>query len=111
MALFVSLSIAAFIFMIFATLRWLKLPSIILYVLLMFFSMAAVQLAPEMVPDFYRDYVISWLPLRFFVEGLKDVLFFTGDVFNEYGIILVWILVAGFALVWLKNLIEKTKAA
>lgn len=110
-ALFVSLAIAAFIFMIFATLRWLKLPSIILYVLMMFFSMAAVQLAPEMVPDFYRDYIISWLPLRFFVEGLKDVLFFTGNVFNEYGIVLVWILVVALVLVWIKNLVEKQKAA
>ena len=110
-ALFVSLAIAAFIFMIFATLRWLKLPSIIIYVLLMFFSLAAVQLAPEMVPDFYRDYVISWLPLRFFVEGLKDVLFFTGDVFNKYGIVLVWILVVGLVLVWIKNIVEKLKTA
>ncbi|WP_341323538.1 ABC transporter permease [Solibacillus sp. FSL H8-0523] len=110
-ALFVSLAIATFIFMIFATLRWLKLPSIILYVLMMFFSMAAVQLAPEMVPDFYRDYIISWLPLRFFVEGLKDVLFFTGNVFNEYGIVLVWILVVALVLVWIKNLVEKQKAA
>lgn len=110
-ALFVSLAIAAFIFMIFATLRWLKLPSIIIYVLLMFFSMAAVQLAPEMVPDFYRNYVISWLPLRFFVEGLKDVLFFTGDVFNEYSIVLVWILVVAIVLVWIKNLVEKQKTA
>lgn len=110
-ALFVSLAIAAFIFMIFATLRWLKLPSIILYVLMMFFSMAAVQLAPEMVPDFYRDYLISWLPLRFFVEGLKDVLFFTGNVFNKYGIVLVWILVVALVLVWIKNLMEKQKTA
>ena len=108
-ALFVALSIAAFMFMIFATLRWLKLPSIIIFVLLMFFSMAAVQLAPEMVPAFYRDYVMAWLPLRFFVEGLKDVLFFTGDVFNHYGMILVWILVVAFIVLWIKNLVEKVK--
>ena len=110
-ALFVALAISAFIFMIFATLRWLKLPSIIIYVLLMFFSLAAVQLAPEMIPSFYRDYIVSWLPLRFFVEGLKDVLFFSGSVFNSYGIVLIWILAVGLVLVWIKNLVEKVKTA
>ena len=108
-ALFVALAVAAFIFMIFATLRWLKLPSIIIYVLLMFFSLAAVQLAPEMIPSFYRDYIVSWLPLRFFVEGLKDVLFFSEEIFNRYGLVLVWILVGGFVLVWIKNFVEKVK--
>ena len=108
-ALFVALAVSAFIFMIFATLRWLKLPSIIIYVLLMFFSLAAVQLAPEMIPSFYRDYIVSWLPLRFFVEGLKDVLFFSEEIFNRYGLVLVWILVGGFVLVWIKNLVEKVK--
>lgn len=108
-ALFVALAVSAFIFMIFATLRWLKLPSIVIYVLLMFFSLSTVQLAPEMIPSFHRDYIVSWLPLRFFVEGLKDVLFFSGEVFNSYGIVLLWILVVGLILVWIKNIVEKVK--
>lgn len=108
-ALFVALAVSALIFMIFATLRWLKQPSIIIYVLLMFYSLAAVQLAPEMIPSFYRDYIASWLPLRFFVEGLKDVLFFSKEVFNSYGLVLVWILVVGLVLVWIKNLVKKVK--
>lgn len=108
-ALFVALSIAAFMLMIFATLRWLKLPSITIFILLMFFSMAAVQLAPEMIPAFYRDYVVSWLPLRFFVEGLKEVLFYNHEVFNHYGIILLGIIVVALIVVWIKNVVEKVK--
>lgn len=110
-ALFVALCISAFMYMIFATVRWLKLPSIVIYVLLTFFSMSAVQLAPEMIPAFYKDYVISWLPLRYFVEGLKEVLFFSHNVINSYSIVLIWILVIAFILVWLKNLTEKTVVA
>ena len=49
-ALYIALCVTAFTFMIFATLRWLKLPSIVIYVLLMFFSMSAITLAPEMLP-------------------------------------------------------------
>lgn len=110
-ALFIALCISAFMYMIFATVRWLKLPSIVIYVLLTFFSMSAVQLAPEMIPAFYKDYVISWLPLRYFVEGLKEVLFFSHNVINSYSIVLIWLLVIAFILVWVKNLTEKTKIA
>src|SRR5699024_314311 len=73
-AIFIAICVASFTFMIFATLRWLKLPSIIIYVLLMFFSMAAVQMAPEMLPAFYRDYILPWLPMRIYADGLKEVL-------------------------------------
>ena len=108
-ALFISICVTAFTFMIFATLRWLKLPSIAIYVLLMFFSMAAVQLAPEMMPSFYRDYIISWLPLRFFVEGLREVLFFSHEVINRYSVVLLGVLAITLLLVWIKNVVEKTE--
>lgn len=110
-AFYIALCISAFMYMIFATVRWLKLPSIVIYVLLTFFSMSAVQLAPEMIPAFYKDYVITWLPLRYFVEGLKEVLFFSHNVINSYSIVLIWVLVIAFILVWVKNLTEKTEVA
>ncbi len=108
-ALFIAICVATFTFMIFATLRWLRLRNIVIYVLLMFFSMAAVQLAPEMMPSFYRNYIISWLPLRFFVEGLREVLFFSHEVINHYSIVLLWILVVAPVFIWIKNLVEKTE--
>ena len=108
-ALFIALAVTAFTFMIFATVKWLKLPSIAIYLLLTFVSLSAVSLAPEMMPAFYRDYIVSWLPLRFFVEGLKEVLFFSQEVINSYSMILIWIIVVALVLVWIKNLIEKTE--
>lgn len=107
-ALYIAICIAAFTFMIFATLRWLKLPSIAIFMVLMFFSMAAVQMPAEMMPAFYRDYIFSWLPLRIYADGLKEVLFFSKDLINSYSSILIWILIIGLVLVWIKNIIEKT---
>lgn len=107
-ALYIAICIAAFTFMIFATLRWLKLPSIAIFIVLMFFSMAAVQMPAEMMPAFYRDYIFSWLPLRIYADGLKEVLFFSKDLINSYSSILIWILIIGLVLVWIKNIIEKT---
>ena len=108
-ALFIALAVTAFTFMIFATVKWLKLRIIAVYLLLTFVSLSAVSLAPEMMPAFYRDYIVSWLPLRFFVEGLKEVLFFSQEVINSYSMILIWIIVVALVLVWIKNLIEKTE--
>ena len=108
-ALYIALCVAAFTFMIFATLRWLKLPSIVIYVLLMFFSMSAITLAPEMLPSFYRDYIVSWAPMRIYADGLRELLFFSQDFINSYSMIIIWILIIAFVLVWLKNLIEKTE--
>lgn len=98
-----------FTFMIFATLRWLKLPSIAIYILLMFFSMPAVQLALEMLPAFYRDYIVSWLPIRLYAEGMKEVLFFSEDLIHRYSVPMLWVLAVALVLVWVKNLGEKPK--
>ena len=111
MALYLSLVIAAFMLMIFAVLKWLKLPSIVLFVLLMFFSIAAIQLPPEMLPDFYRDYIYPWVPLRIYADGLKEILFFSKELNNGYSMIFVWIIITSLIVIWLKNFIEKKKTA
>lgn len=70
--------------MILATVRWLRLPSIVIYIILMFFSMAAIQMAPEMMPSVYRDYIVSWLPLRIYADDLRDLLFYSQQIINDY---------------------------
>lgn len=108
-ALYLTLVISAFILMIFAVMKWLKLPSIALFVILMFFSMASIQIVPEMMPNFYRDYLYSWLPLRIYADGFKEVLFFSKSLINDYSMILIWIIIGALVIIWLKNLLEKNK--
>lgn len=107
--LYIAVTVSTFIFMIFATLRWLSLPSIVIFILLMFFSMPSVMLVPEMMPAFYRDYIVTWLPMRIYAEGLRELLFFSKDFMNGYTNILIWILVIALVLVWMKNIVEKPK--
>lgn len=71
--------------------------------------MSAVQLLPEMMPSFYRDYIVSWLPIRIYADGLREVLFFSKDLINHYSVILIWIMVAALTLLWLKNIFDKPK--
>ena len=106
-ALFSSLACLGFVFLILATTAWLRLPSLIVYVLLMFFGLPLIQLAPEMLPTFYQDYILPWLPMKFLINGLKDILYFGQGVFNGNGVVLSWIAVISFILLWVKQLIEK----
>ncbi|MGE7022607.1 YhgE/Pip domain-containing protein [Solibacillus cecembensis] len=110
-ALFSSLACLGFVFLILATITWLRLPSLIIYILLMFFGLPLIQLAPEMLPAFYQDYILPWLPMKFLINGLKDILYFDRGVFNGNGVVLSWIAVISFVLLWIKQLIGKTAVA
>lgn len=81
----------------------LKIGDLPIFVLFIFFGLPLIQLIPEMIPSFYADYILPWLPIRFVVEGLKEILFFGQGIFNDHSMILIWIAVGGFVLIWLKN--------
>lgn len=106
-ALFSSLACLGFVFLILASIAWLRLPSLIIYVLLMFFGLPLIQLAPEMLPAFYRDYILPWLPMKFLINGLKDILYFGQGIFNGNGVVLSWMAVISIILLWVKQIIEK----
>lgn len=90
-ALFLTLTAAAFIFMILAVMSFIGVPAIPLFALLLFFGAPLLALAPEMMSDFYRDFVYSWLPMRFMIDGLKDIFFFDTGITWENTHVLVWI--------------------
>lgn len=75
-AIFLSLCYFAFFLMISAVLSWAGLKSMVLFVLLLFFGAPLLSLPAEMMGSFYRDYVFPWLPMRFMVEGLREMFFF-----------------------------------
>lgn len=75
-AIFLSLCYFAFFLMISAVLSWAGLKSMVLFVLLLFFGAPLLSLPSEMMGSFYRDYVFPWLPMRFMVEGLREMFFF-----------------------------------
>jgi hypothetical protein len=55
-------------------------------VLLMFFSMPVLNMAPEFLSQTTQDWFYSWTPLRFVAVGLREVMYFGGLV----GFLLVW---------------------
>ncbi|SDS47981.1 YhgE/Pip N-terminal domain-containing protein [Paenibacillaceae bacterium GAS479] len=61
-----------------ALLNWLGMPAMAILVLLMFFSMPVLNMAPEFLTEASRDWIYSWTPLRFAAVGLREDMYFGG---------------------------------
>jgi len=91
-ALFLTITSFSFYLMISAVLSLVGIRGIAVFVLLLFFGAPLLALAPEMMSPFYRDWMYSWLPMRFMIEGLRELLFFgKGLSWNTPVSVLVWI--------------------
>lgn len=97
-ALFLTIASFAFFLMITAVLSLIGFKGISIFVLMLFFGAPLLALAPEMMAPFYRDWIYPWLPMRFMIEGLREIFFFgNGLTWNTPLIVLVCI--AGVSIV------------
>ncbi|WP_066253982.1 YhgE/Pip domain-containing protein [Neobacillus drentensis] len=104
-ALFLSITSFSFFLMISAVLSWLGIRSIALFALLLFFGAPLLSMAPEMMSPFYHDWVYSWLPMRFMIQGLRELFFFgNGLSWNSQVSTLVWIGVGSMVIILTSSL-------
>ncbi len=52
-------------------------------ILLFLFAMPILTMAPEMLPTITKDYLYSWVPFRFSLEELRNILFFNKGLFEN----------------------------
>lgn len=101
-ALFLSITSFSFFLMISAVLSLVGLKGIGVFALLLFFGAPLLSLAPEMLSPFYQDWVYSWLPMRFMIEGLREIFFFgKGLSWSTPITVLVWIGAVSMAIILL----------
>jgi YhgE/Pip-like protein len=109
-ALFLSITAFSFILMILAVLSLIGFKGIALFALLLFFGAPLLAMAPEMMSAFYRDWIYPWLPMRFMIEGLREIFYFgQGLVWNTPLSVLVWIGVVSLIVILLTAL-KRTKS-
>nr|WP_263314136.1 ABC transporter permease [Mammaliicoccus sp. Marseille-Q6498] len=83
-ALYVSITILAFISLILGVMTWLGMKAIPLFMILLFFSMQLLMLPKQMLPQFYQDYMIGWNPFRHYAETLRDLIYLNHNIeFNS----------------------------
>lgn len=91
-ALFLTITSYSFFLMISAVLSVVGIKGMAVFVLMLFFGAPLLALAPEMMSPFYQDWIYSWLPMRFMIDGLRELFFFgKGLSWNTPVSILVWI--------------------
>ena len=107
-AVFLSITCISFILLITAVMAWIGMGGVGILALLMFFGAPLLQLAPEMLPEFYSDWINPWLPMRFMVEGVREILFFGGGSWNSSSSVLVWIAIVSILVILAKSLVSQT---
>lgn len=99
-ALFLSITSFSFFLMISAVLSLVGLKGIGVFALLLFFGAPLLSLAPEMLSPFYQDWVYAWLPMRFMIEGLREIFFFgKGLSWGTPVTVLIWIGAVSMAII------------
>jgi hypothetical protein len=97
-AFFLAITSFSFFLMISAVLSVIGLKGMPIFILLLFFGAPLLAMAPEMLSPFYQHYIYAWLPMRFMVEGLRELLFFDTGLTWDSVSTLVWIGVAGIVI-------------
>ncbi|KWX70584.1 YhgE/Pip domain-containing protein [Paenibacillus jilunlii] len=110
-AIFLAIAYLAFFLMIAAVFAWIGLKGMIIFVLLLFFGAPLLSFGPEFLSPFYRNWILSWLPMRFMVDGLRELLFFGQRLrMNHPTFILIWIGTGGL-LVLLASAFRRSRTA
>lgn len=107
---FLTLTFFSFFVMIIAVLSLLGIKGIVIFVLLLFFGAPLLALPPEMMPTFYSDWIYSWLPMQFMVEGLRELFFFGNELtWNTPVSVLFWIGIISMLVLFATALIQKNE--
>lgn len=109
-AWFLTIGAFAFMTLIFGTISWLGIVGAPLFVLMLFFGLPILSLAPEMLGNFYTQWVLPWLPMRMLYDGIKNMLFFNQGLWNSGTKDLVVVATVGVVLI-LSSVLKKSKVS
>ncbi|MFC5703078.1 YhgE/Pip domain-containing protein [Cohnella faecalis] len=101
---------SAFFLLQSALLGWIGMPAMGLLVLLMFFSMPVLNMAPEFLPQATQDWLYSWTPLRFVASAIRNAMYFDGVSVGGSNIAVLWSVAGAFLVVLLASAARKTKS-
>lgn len=109
--LFLWLAGAAFYMIQSALLNWIGMPAMAILVLLMFFSMPMLNMAPEFLSRASHDWIYAWTPLRFAAVGMREVMYFGGLQESSSNAAVLWSVGGGFLLLLIASGWKRAKPA
>lgn len=108
--LFLWLAGSAFFLLQSALFNWIGIPSMGILILLMFFSMPVLNMAPEFLPHATQVWLYSWTPLRFVAAGLREVMYYGGLDSVGTNAAMLWGIAGAFLVLLLASIFKKSKA-
>lgn len=92
-----------------ALINWIGLIASPFILLLFLFSIPVLTFPPEFLPDLTNLLLYSWIPLKFSVEGLRDIFYFGSNNTGDYMPILGYIGIGSFIIMILSIFIKQRK--
>ena len=90
-AFFLSLAATVCIWLIIAVVAWLGVAGLGMAALFVVLGFGLIMLPMELVPTIYKDWVYSWLPLRFILDGLREIFYFSSGWWTGASTVLCFI--------------------
>ncbi len=98
--LFLAITAFSFYLLIECVLEWLGMPGFFLFPVIMFIGLPILALPVEFIPEFPQNFIYPWLPQRFSLGGLQQIMFFGKGVFNIYTGTLLLIAAAAMVIMY-----------
>lgn len=98
-ALYASFASLAFLLIMFGIELWIGFGVVPLFALLMLFSAPLMSLAPEMLAHFYTSNITPWLPMRFLLDGMREIVYYHTNWWNGNTQSLAWVALIGVVLI------------
>ncbi|SDM50047.1 YhgE/Pip N-terminal domain-containing protein [Fictibacillus solisalsi] len=108
-AIFLSIAYLSFLLMMLAVVSWIGMKGFPLFALLLFFGAPLLSMAPEIMPEFYQNWIFPWLPMRYMTDGLRDLFFFGNGLSWDHVQVLCGIGITSLVLLLLSALIQNEK--
>lgn len=110
LALFVSLASFSFQLLVIGSVKLLGTAGMIVPIGLLVIGMGAAYLPVEFLPDFWRDYVYPWDPLRYMVDGFRSILYLGEGFVNDASGPLLLVAAIGLVLM-LSSVVKDARGA
>jgi len=101
-ALFLSLASFCYMLMVLAVLNWMDMGGMAIFILILLMGMTLLNLPYEFMPTIYQDWIYPWIPMRFTVEGLRDIFYFGAGIWNSATPVLLSIGAVSLAVLFLE---------
>lgn len=102
---------AAFYLLQSALLGWLGMPAMPILILLMFFSLPVVNMAPEFLPRATQDWLYAWTPFKFVASGLRNAMYYADVSVSSPNLAVLWSIAAAALALLVASAFKKVKAA